>query len=65
MIPGMSYTRLPMTWAVAGTLTACLIVPAVWGWLVEAAFRTLRLDRYFPLGNPQARPGVPPWDYQI
>lgn len=54
-----------MNWSVAGILAACIVVPAVWGWLVEAAFRTLRLSEYFPLRNPQAKASTPPWDYQI
>jgi hypothetical protein len=30
-------------------LVACLVVPALWGWLMHRLFMRLRLERYLPV----------------
>ncbi len=50
-------------------ITACLLIPALWGWFVYWLFSRLDLKRWIPPPQ-EAPPGAPSvqadmWDYQI
>ncbi len=50
-------------------LAACLVVPALWGWVVHRVFVRLRLERYLPAPTwsepPRAATSPDDFYYQI